>query len=169
MRIAVFLTAILLFVSRTHADAPLPAPAPTTIHSPQGTYTARLDPEDGITVYPSSPENAAPLWVATGWSSVGALSDDGRSLVLGYVGMNLIPRNYDLDMTMLTFFQDGEVIRTVALSELVDSELLERNKTLSHYHWGNFTGIVEDGHYQVETADGQKIHFDITTGTRVDH
>lgn len=152
-----------------YADEPPLTPAPITIYSPSGSYYARIDPKSGIEVFSSASEGTDYIWKAPGWSWIAALSDTGEHLVLGYEGINLVPYDYDLNMVMLTFFHNGQVIKTVTLGELVDDALLDKHRTLGHRNWGMFNGLVEDGHYEVKTSENQIIHFNMATGERVFH
>ena len=158
-----FLTTAILSASAL-ADEPMMPPAVWETCSPSGEYCARLDPaENSILAYKPGVETIV-LWRAQGWSSVAALADDGEHLVLGYEGANLIPLDYRPDMAMLTFYRRGEVFRTVRLEELITDTAIKMNRTVSHYHWGDYLGLDAGGRYLVRTAIGREIRFDMTTG-----
>jgi hypothetical protein len=57
------------------------------------------------------------------------------------------------------------VIRRIALSVPIDSAGLQR--TVSHWCWGDYPGLVADGRYAVRTAGGREIRFNMTTGLPV--
>ena len=40
-------------------------------------------------------------------------------------------------------------------------------ETVSHYHWGNFLGIGEDGLFRLRMFDGEKLLFDPVNGSRI--
>jgi hypothetical protein len=101
-----------------------------------------------------------------GWFRVASLADDGEHFVAGYWGMNLIPLNYDKQLVMLYFFKRGELLNHVTLEQIIrDNSKLRR--TASHYAWGNFLGLDKSGRYVVETVEGRRIRFDLTTGTPI--
>jgi hypothetical protein len=106
------------------------------------------------------------VWSMYGWFRVAALADDGDHLVVGYWGMNLIPINYDKRQVMLYFFKRGELINYVTLDRIIlDNSKLQR--TVSHYHWGNFEGLDQAGRYVISTVEGRKIRFDVTKGAPI--
>lgn len=165
MKIWLFGLLVAVFANAARADEPLLPPQAWETCSPSGAYCARLDPENNtITGYEPGGPN---LWSAKGWSRIAALADDGEHLVLGYAGLNLIPQNYRSDMTMLTFYRGGKVIKTVPLKDLVSDPIIRANPTVSHYYWGNFWGLNADGHFVVETADNRIVRFDLSTGDPV--
>lgn len=149
------------------ADEPMLPPEQWETCSPSGEYCARLDPvENSILAYKPGVETIV-LWRAQGWSRVAALADDGEHMVLGYEGMNLIPLDYRPDMAMLTFYRRGQVFRTVRLEELITDIAIKMNRTVSHYHWGDYLGLDENGRFGVRTATGHETRFDMTTGQAV--
>jgi hypothetical protein len=106
------------------------------------------------------------VWSMYGWFRVAALANDGEHLVAGYGGRNLIPLDYNKQQVMLYFFKRGELINHVTLDQIIrDNSKLQR--TVSHYHWGNFEGLDQAGRYVVETVDGRRIRFDVAKGTPV--
>jgi predicted SnoaL-like aldol condensation-catalyzing enzyme len=67
---------------------------------------------------------------------------------------------------MIEFFKRGELIGTVKLGDLLkDQSSLKR--TVSHCLWGSYLGLDAKGHYVVETVEGRKLVFDVTTGKPV--
>lgn len=167
MSLRLFLMFIALLSATALADEPMMPPSVWETCSPSGEYCARLDPvENSILAYKPGVETIV-LWRATGWSRVAALADDGEHMVLGYEGMNLIPLDYRPDMPMLTFYRRGEVFRTVRLEELISYIAIKMNRTASHYHWGDYLGLDENGHFGVRTATGHEMRFDMATGRSV--
>lgn len=156
---------LLLLAPRAFADEPMQPPSVWRTCSPNGAYCATLDPEANSITVRRAGEAGDVLWSAEGWSRVAALADDGAHLMLGYEGMNLIPVDYDPDMAMLTFLRRGEVITVVRLRDIAGRLNLER--TVSHYHWGDYLGFDADGHYVVRVSRGSEIRFDVTTGRQV--
>jgi hypothetical protein len=84
-----------------------------------------------------------------------------------YDGVNLIPANYDPNVTMLTFYRRGNPFRSTSLQELVP-DLSKLQPTPSHVYWGYYTGF-ENGLYRVDTVDCGTLRFDPKTGDLVQH
>lgn len=106
------------------------------------------------------------IWRMPSWSEAGNLSDDGDYLVVCYFGSNLLPLDYKPDMTMLTFYKRGTLIRKVPLSELI-RDFRSLRRTISHYDWGLFTGFSALHRFDVETIEGRVVSYDVTTGQPV--
>lgn len=103
------------------------------------------------------------LWTMPGWFRVAALADDGDHLIFGHDGINLLPLDAGAETVVLTFVRRGQVIREVTLSEVLrDLSSLER--TISHLNWGNYLGFDAAGHYVIQTVEGRRLAFDVTTG-----
>ncbi|MEE8507185.1 MAG: hypothetical protein V3S40_13315 [Kiloniellales bacterium] len=149
------------------ADAPLAAPALKTVCSPNGVYCAVMDPNTSLTRVHRAGRANETLWSMTGWFRVAALSDDGKHLVTGYDGMNLLPLDYAPDTVVLTFHKRGEVIRRVKLSDVV-GDLAKLQPTVSQLYWGHYVGFNETGRYVIETVEGRRLAFDVATGQLVD-
>jgi hypothetical protein len=149
----------------TRADEPLSPPATKEVWSPNKKFCAVMEPQPATTTVfrVTSDGKRTKSWTMSGWFRVADLADDGEHLVVGNGGMNLLPLNVTKDEPMIDFFQRGKRITTVRLGELFrDPSSLKR--TVSHYLWGNYLGLDENGRYVVETVEGQKLLFDVTTG-----
>ncbi|WP_411825565.1 hypothetical protein [Luteolibacter sp. AS25] len=95
------------------------------------------------------------------------LCDDGRHFITAYGGLNLLPLNYKGSDVLLTFWKDGELVRTVTVDELIpDKKVLQR--TVSHYSWGYISGVTKTGLLEVILEDDRKHYFDPTTGRRAE-
>jgi len=154
-----------LIQGRLFADTPLAPPELREIWSRNGQYCAVMDPKPmTTTVYRVEADGKRiKQWTMQGWFRVADLADDGVHFVCGYDGMNLLPLRITADEPMIRFFKKGRLLKTVILSELIkDQGSLER--TVSHYYWGRYLGLDEKGRYVVETVEGRKLAFDVTTG-----
>ncbi len=163
----VVIAALLSALPPAVADAPLAAPALKTVCSPNGVYCAVMDPNTSTTRVYRTGRADETLWSMTGWFRVAALADDGKHLVTGYDGINLLPLDYAPDTVVLTFHKRGEVIRRVKLSNVV-GDLAKLQLTVSHLYWGYYVGFNETGRYVIETVEGRRLAFDIATGQLVD-
>ena len=91
------------------------------------------------------------------------LSNDGQHLTAGHYGEGRLPLDYDEDQVMLVFFRRGELVREVALLDLIahGSELQE---TDAGYSWGRYLGFNSAGYFVVQPIGGKYILFDPSTG-----
>ncbi len=146
------------------ADEPLPPPTLKTVFSANGRYCAVLDPEkDRTTAFAIEDGKRHEIWSMPGWYREAHLTDDGIHLITGYDGLNLLPRSYDKKMVMLSFFASGKLVKRVALNRLIrDFDKLQA--TVSHYYWGSYRGLDEQGRFSVETVEQRILLFDPATG-----
>jgi hypothetical protein len=154
-----------LVPNRAMADEPLSPPSLKTIWTSNRQFCAVMDPQSMITsVYQVSRSGQRTRhWAMYGWFRVAHLADDGKHLVAGHPGVNLVPLDVRKDDVMAYFFRRGELVNSVTLGQLLrDLSRLER--TASHYHWGNYLGINKNGSFVIETVDGSAHEFDVTTG-----
>ncbi len=102
-----------------------------------------------------------------GWKRrVAAPAGDGTHLVIGHDGMKLLPLDAGPGMVVLTFIQRDEVIRRGALGEVM-SGLSNLQRSVSHLNWGYYLGFDEAGHYAIETVEGRRLAFEVTSGRMV--
>lgn len=91
------------------------------------------------------------------------LSNDGQHLISGHFGEGRLPLNTNKDHVMLVFFSQGNLVREVALSELiVDCSALQ--KTGTGYSWGRYLGLNSAGYFVVQPIHAKYILFDPSTG-----
>jgi hypothetical protein len=64
---------------------------------------------------------------------------------------------------MIRFWNEGRLLRSVALKEILP-DLNRLRRTVSHWHWGNYVGFDRSGLFVVETVDGKRHRFDVSTG-----
>ncbi len=102
-----------------------------------------------------------------GWKRrVAAPAGDGTHLVIGHDGMKLLPLDAGPGMVVLTFIRCGEVIRRVTLGEVM-GDLSNLQRSVSHLDWGSYLGFEVAGHYAIETVEGRRLSYDVTTGRLV--
>lgn len=144
------------------ADTPLPPPKALTTCSPAGTVCAISDPATSLTVVsPRAPQQQA--WTIPGWHRWLFVSDDGKSVVVGYAGMNLVPRGVTLEEPVLFFYNKGSLVRTVTLGDLYTHKSQMR-LTVSHLSWAHIPGINQANQLVVTLADGRTVAFAASTG-----
>jgi hypothetical protein len=167
MKWALAIAGILVFVARAFGDAPLSSPSQVQRWSPNRRYVAVADPKKNvITVYHAEGSTRKELWSREGWERAFDVADDGEHLVACYSGLNLLPLNYETNLTMLSFCKCGVVFRTWSVGELIP-DLSKLQRTVSHYRWGHCVGFDSTGLYEVQTVDRGRLRFDIRTGEMV--
>ena len=138
------LITVLVITASARADSPLPPPTLKTVFRVSG-------------------EQRQKLWAMPGRFRVAGLKNDGKHLVTGYDGVNLLSLRHAPDEVLLRFFRGGTLIKNVTLREIIrDRARLQR--TASHYYWGNYLGFDLAGRYRVETVEGRRLIFDAATG-----
>jgi hypothetical protein len=149
------------------ADGFLAPPKTHQVCSPSGKFCAIADAEKGATtVYEVAPDGTRKeLWGLPRWERMMDVSDRG-ALVIGYDGLNLVPKNYDPELTLLAFHVQGRIVKRVTLRELF-VDLGTMVPAVSHRDWGRYVGWDAAGNYQVETTEGRVLSFDPETGARV--
>lgn len=166
MRRLILVAAILLATSlAAQADEPPPPPTTKLFYSPNRKFVALSEPATNtITTYRVSPGGTlSKVWSMQGWEMRAWLADDGEHFVGSYNGMNLVPRNFDRDMTMLRFYANGRLVKAVGLDQIVQDQT-KLQETASHYFWGYFLGRDEKGRVVVSTVEGKELFYDAATG-----
>lgn len=156
---------VTLFPLSAFGDEPLAPPSLKIECSPGSSVCAEMDPHQGTTVFRQVNGDRVVLWKMPGWFRVAFVADDGKHLVTGYAGWNLLARR-DPNETMLNFWREGRLLRSVSLKELLP-DLNRLEKTVSHWHWGNYVGFDRNGQFVVETVDGKRHRYDVSTGEKV--
>jgi hypothetical protein len=148
------------------ADAPLGPPEKFTVRSPDGKISAISDPEASSTKITRT-DSGQLLWEIPGWRRSQIVANDGKHVVTGYGGMNLIPVNYNEYMIVFTFWREGKKIREVTLKEFIIGKSPPR-RTVSHYNWGSIEKLDSDGRLVVRDSDRQRIYrYSLETGLEV--
>lgn len=168
MRNIIFIIMIVSFAmvsSQIRADEPLELPVQKTVSSPDSSIIAISDPVLSTTKIINNKTKKL-LWQIPGWHRWLFVANDGKHVVTGYGGMNLIPRDYDKHMTLITFWRKGKKIKDVTLEEIVPNKSILQ-KTVSHYHWGGIQEIDGQGRLIVKRADQKVLYYDLDTGHQI--
>lgn len=124
---------------------------------------ATSDPERGTFVHPAGEiDESDALWKLPRWYRVVFVSDDGMHLITGYDGINLVPRERPSETVVVEFWKRGSLLKSYSLGDLGYSRGRLR-KTASHYHWGGYLGIGEDGLFR---RDGRRRGAGVRSGDR---
>jgi hypothetical protein len=149
----------------SRADSPLPPPQRHTVKSPDGSITAISDPRTKTTRIEKTATGTL-LWQLPSWERWLFVANDGKHLVTGYPGMNLIPKGYGDQMPLFTFWRQGKKIKEVTFKEFVpDKRILI--ETISHFNWGQIERIEGGGTLVVKRADGKVFRYNLETGLEV--
>jgi hypothetical protein len=143
----------------------MPSPSKFIFKSSDGSVSAISDPEATTTKIIRTADQKL-LWEIPGWESVLFVANDGRHVVAGYRGGNLIPVEYDERMVLFTFWREGKKVREVTLKEFV-SNRGKPIRTTSHYHWGCIDGIDISGNLIVLDANDKTFRYNLKTGLEV--
>lgn len=109
-------------------------PRPSITCSPNGKVCIDLNPDSDGRVYRKGPDGQQiDLWVMPGWHRGVYVSDDGRHLVKCH--SNLVPRDYDPEMSLIEVWREGTLIHRLSLRAVV-GDLSTLMRTASHYTWG---------------------------------
>lgn len=164
--ITVSIVIYLTFTAVATADAPLPEPTYRSICSSNDSYCVEMDPKKNEAIaYKSG--SRIPIWKINGWFRVAALSNDGETFFVGYDGMNLLPSNYKSDMTILSIFRHGILIKKHTLKDVI-LNLSNLQRTSSHYYWGDYLGFDLNQNYIIKTVEGRTLKFGSTTGELIE-
>lgn len=100
-----------------------------------------------------------PLWTVNWYAYDVDVASDGVHLVRHG------PWASNLEQEAFSFFASGRLVRTVAISELVDLKFLLPH-SVSHFGWAEEARLEnETMHYIVRTGDGNSFIFDVRNGS----
>lgn len=148
------------------ADEPLRPPEPRTVCSPSQKICATSLPGGGTFIHePGNANRDDALWSLPEWHRVFFVSDEGV-LITGYAGINLVPKDDPSSTVVLEFWRDAKRVASYTLAELgYPRKRLQR--TASHYHWGGYLGLDDDGMFRLEMVDQKVLVFDPSSGLLV--
>lgn len=157
---------LIVLATIVRADSPMPPPSKFTVKSPNGEISAISDPKAPTTKITQTKDGRL-LWEIPRWESWLFVANDGKHVVAGYSGMNLIPIGYDEQMVVFTFWREGKKIRDVTVKEFSAGKSPPR-RTASHFNWGWIEKIDPDGLLVVHDSDhNKKYRFSLETGLQV--
>jgi hypothetical protein len=102
--------------------------------------------------------SAEPLWTVDWYAHWVEVASDGVHLVRHG------PWASSTDQEAISFFANGELLRTYRIRELVDNPLM-LERSVSHFFWEQ-DGRLDDARleYALSTKDGNRLVFDLCTG-----
>ncbi len=159
------LAAIVLWTWSASADAPLlSGDEPDRVESLNREFFAVPSANRKATiVFRRRKPKHEEVWRMSGWHDNSFLSDDGEYLTVGYVGDNLLEADFTASLPMLQFYRRGKLVRSVSLGEIIEN-MKSLRRTVSHYAWGYYRGHTALHDVAVDTIEGRRLTFDVTTG-----
>jgi len=156
----------------TAKNFPEDKPSSKHINSSNGNFRAVVFFNDNVTRIGRVVRRGNTSWPDWIWSMAGApehawLSNDGMSLVAGYEGFNLASADYRKDQVMFSFYREGELTRQIRLNELI-SDFSQLQRIDANYRWATYIEANVCGFLAVETVEGRKILFNMTTGIPIE-
>jgi len=147
-------TILLLFLCLvSQADSPLPAPEIKRVCNMFVTHCAYLEPEKDAVVYSVEGDfKFKEIYKVNGWHRSFHISPSGEYIVVGYAGLNLVPRSVSPDQVMLSIYLNGKLQHTITLKQLFHN-LESLVPTVSHYQWGSIK-YVSMSDVRLETVEG---------------
>jgi hypothetical protein len=167
--VAAALAGIVMLISGdAFSDSPIIAgDEPDMVESKNHQFFAVPSPNGKSTiVYRRRKPHDEELWRMPHWYLTAFLSDDGEYLTTGYPGNNLLDLDCAASTPMLQFYRRGTLVKTVALGEILRS-LKSLQRTVSHFAWGFYRGHLSLHTVAVDTLEGNRLSFDVTTGALV--
>lgn len=108
--------------------------------------------------------SAKPLWTVDWYAHAVHLAPDGIHLIRPCPWAWLRDDNTpDLNVEAVSFFANGQLLRTYRVGELVDAPGGFR-RSVSHYWWQQEGRLSGEFEYTIVTEDGNRFVFDIRTG-----
>jgi hypothetical protein len=147
------------------ADQPLGPPSVKTTCSNSGAYCALADSARNTTQL-FDKRSAKQLWSIPGWHRWVFVADDGRSMAVGYDGMNLLPMDVRMNEPVLRFYHQGKLTRTLKLSYFYANQKA-MTQTVSHWAWVRTIAEEAPGELDVALVDGRHLRFNMRTGDAI--
>ena len=146
----------------TFADAPLSKPEIFRVCDKTVTYCASLNPEEGTTVYRiEAPFKPKEMYKVSSWSRSATLSEDGEYLIIGYSGLNLVPKDVKPSEVMFTIWKNGVKHKEINLGQII-GKWSSLEETASHYKWGGIRYLIRENLF-LDTVEGSVV-INVETG-----
>jgi len=152
------------------ADAPLIEDPDPRMESANGRFFAVPGPNQRSTLVfrRDGSHGRVKLWEMRGWPYAGYLDDDGEYVAAGDWDVQVLRRGYSGDEVIVSFYRRGDLIKSLRVTDI-----LRRPKNLgapseAGYHWGAWVGFVGLHRFALETAEGRRLVYDVTTGGLVE-
>lgn len=108
-----------------------------------------------------------PMWSIKACFEEVWVSNDGQYIIGAAYAEGALPSNYTKEEIIFSFFNHGESIGDIRLSEII-SDLSKLKKTQLGLRWGKLKGFNEAGYLVAETVENQVLMLDPTTGMKVE-
>ena len=148
------------------ADAPLIDDGADRFTSKDGRVFAVPGPRRKTTLVYRKRAGKTPekLWEMAGWPYAAFLTDDGEYIAIANPRASILPRDYQRDQVVVSFFKRSALIKAVRLDEvLVDTKSMG-SPSESGYTWGWWTGLIGPHSFALDTVENRRLVFDVATG-----
>jgi hypothetical protein len=151
--------------SRTFASPPFVGSGDDErLLSRNGKFYALPHPKKAITpVYRVGKPHDTEIYRLPGSEPTTFVSDDGDYAVVGNIGNNLLPADVRPDEPMLRFFYRARLIKTVVLQDLIAHIAAARGSS-PRWTWGTYEGFFGAHEFMVDTIEGRRITYNVSTG-----
>jgi hypothetical protein len=137
------------------------------LFSPNGRFYALPQPKKAITpVYRVGKPHDIEIYRLPGSQPTTFVSDDGDYAVVGNRGDNLLPADVRPDEPMLRFYYRARLIKTVVLQDLL-ADIAAARGSSPRWTWGWYSGFFGAHEFKVDTIQGRRLTYDVTTGVIV--
>jgi len=135
------------------ADSPLSPPEERRVCNATASYCAYLDPTKDAMIYQVEGDfELKEMYQISGWHRSFHISPNGQYVVVGYPGLNLLPKSVAPDQIMLSVYLNGELQHVVKLNQLFH-DLGSLQPTASHYQWGSIS-YLSNYEVHLKTVEG---------------
>jgi hypothetical protein len=152
------------------ADAPLIEDGDARIDSANRRFFAIPGPGQRSTlVFRREGKNGrVKLWEMKGWPYAGYLDEDGEYLATGDWDVHFLKRGYRGDEVIVSFYRRSSLIKAVRVVDILRHPKDLGAPSEDGYHWGTWTGFVARHRFAIDTAEGRRLIYDVTTGALVE-
>jgi hypothetical protein len=157
---------ILTGVAMTRADAPRAVEQDVKVYSQNKQFYAVSHKKEQRTEVFRAGTAKKLEWEIPGYSPILFLADDGKHLVEGYAGGNILAADVKASDALLVFYVGTQRVATVTIGQMFPHpEKLPG--TTSGRAWGNFWGFEGSDHFLLLLSDGHKVTFDTSSGKKI--
>jgi hypothetical protein len=140
------------------ADTPLEPASDTTFCSNNAHYCVHSTVSPAHLEVFAKKDPTHRLWSRDEYLTKGFVSDDGKTVVSCYGGLNLIPMDASLDFTVVRILHASGGVQEVRLRSLY-TDMNQLPHTDSHLEWGRCVGI-DKGRVVLERPNGTQWRSD---------
>ena len=105
------------------------------------------------------------IWEKPGWLDATFVSDDGEYLVSGEFCEDYLPRKFDPDLVIATFYRRSTVIGSVRVRDIISDPKTLKRSYRGNLRWGQCIDFLRGSNrFVIDTWELREYTFDATTG-----